>query len=244
MKIRQRRGQFLSLTARGITMKRARFRIKTVGAVALFLGTAGFFTPCSSASVQPSTIQAQAAVRVREGRPITDIVSRNRGRTVEIETAKTRPMFLLNPPGGLLAYARAGYGEVARIEILSTNSRVDDHGSFVITDIRARLLETIKATDGVPLEDGVLTFEQNGGQVDISGTRVRGVVPWERSFEAGKEYLIFANVRQDGTLQVHPYVSFERGPANYRNLIRGRGLGAQITEDDPETVLERLRGGQ
>jgi hypothetical protein len=53
-------------------------------------------------------------------------------------------------------------------------------------------------------ESESLTFEEDGGVVQIGQTQVRAVLPWSRPLEIGRRYLVFAAIASDGRLIVGP----------------------------------------
>lgn len=209
---------------------------------ALGLALALLLAPFSSVLALSSLHQRPTSdVRVSRGRSIAELIARHPGRSIEIETNRERPMMVMNPKDGVLASAMADSEEVARVEVTSVRGQVDPLGDWITTDVHVRLLEVLKETRGLPTVSGEFSFQQDGGEVQVDGVTVRAVIPWAAEFEVGKEYLIFARLRDDGSVQVWPNRVFERTGNSYRNLIRG--IGAQTLGETPEIVLQRLRRG-
>ena len=59
--------------------------------------------------------------------------------------------------------------------VLSTAPRIDETGNWIVTDVRVRIIEVMKATTFNLFPGEEVTFLQQGGEITFGGKTVRGV---------------------------------------------------------------------
>ena len=130
---------------------------------------------------------------------------------VHVVAMSTPPLGIVPGEGDDAAALLAGFSDaVLRLHVAGLDSRLSDSGAWVKTTVRARVDEVVKPDEGVNLTVGdEVRFELQGGEVMIGSVKVRGVLPWSRAIAAGRNYLVFLDFIDDGSLLVAPSTIFE-----------------------------------
>jgi hypothetical protein len=183
-------------------------------------------------------------------RPIEELARAYPGRVVELDSPSSRPLLVMPPRDADPFVWMAEISDaVLRAELLSRESLIDGRerevsvvlpGTWIITRVRARVIEVLKES-GRDFESGEeFTFIEDGGEVRLGDAVVRGVHRWARPLVVGGEYLLFARVLPDGTLVIGFSGAYERlENGRYRNHMVG--IGSRESDVSAEVVLERIR---
>jgi len=183
-------------------------------------------------------------------RRIEDLARAYPGRVVELDSPSSRPLLVMPPRGEDPFVWMAGISDaVLRVELLSRESEIDERerdvsvvlpGTWIVTRVRARVIEVLEES-GRDFETGEeFTFIEDGGEVRVGETVVRGVHRWATPLRAGSEYLLFVRVLPDGTPVIGFSTAYERlANERYRNHLVG--VGSHESDTSAEVVLERIR---
>jgi hypothetical protein len=108
------------------------------------------------------------------------------------------------------------------VRVVSTRPQVTERGNFIETVVVAAVEETLKPSERLVLSDGNrVTFRLSGGTMQVNQATVEAVVPWARPVAAGRRYVIFGKVLEDGQLLAGPGGMYEEEDvATMRWLMR------------------------
>lgn len=178
-------------------------------------------------------------IRERPGRPISDSL-RADDKMVIVDSVQDGPDEITNPIR--LERMTKSAAAIVVVEVVSVEGALTPQQDWIRSQVTASLVEVLKAPKAWgPNAGDLITFEQNQGEAYVGGTKVVASVPWARPIEAGKRYLIFANIAErEPRFRWGPTGTYEMGNSNLRRL--GRRLdGDDIETTEPTIVLTRIR---
>lgn len=149
----------------------------------------------------------------------------------------------MDPPDGKsrLDYLTDVAPNILLVDVVAKSSRINIDGTWIVTDVTARVVESIKSDGLVNAGPGTeVTFVEQGGEVEVGSKTIRGIVPWALRYEIGSQYLLFFQVAPNGALKVTPTSSFERVIDGGFRTMR-TGAHAEVTEDSAAEVLTAVR---
>jgi len=200
------------------------------------------------AGALPAQDQVVRTAKVHQGTPIAQLVGERPESVIEIAYERTPPLLVLPPEGtSRIEWKTQLFTDVMVVDVVGTRSRIDDGGTWVVTDVSARVVEVLKTSGRRSLLAGdEVEFLSQGGQVEVGSKVVRGVVEWALPFAEGRQYLLFFGFGPAGEMKVGPISSYERVlDANFRSMLRG--VLAEDTDEPPDDVIatvRRVAGGQ
>lgn len=149
-------------------------------------------------------------VSSRKGTPI--LQSRLEGERELIVEKDASPPLEVEPPPGMspLEWYTSVSDVVLIANVVGIEPSLTKDADWITSAVSARVTQVLKSPEAVLWSEGLITFRQDGGEMDLGGTHVRAVLPWAAGYEVGKSYLIFASLGEDGrTLIFGPESTFK-----------------------------------
>jgi hypothetical protein len=129
------------------------------------------------------------------------------------------------------------------VDVVSIDGQVTARQDWISSHVTASLVDIMKAPNEWSRKIGdLVTFEQEGGEAVVAGTKVQALLMWARPVEVGKRYLIFGTplARTNG-VQTGPSGIYEMTDSGgFRRLARPRGPD-DIETSEQAVVLIRIR---
>lgn len=162
-----------------------------------------------------------------------------------VDSTASPPLEVLGRPGATTAEWKTEHADVVVVvDVLSIEGRLAAAKDWVTSHVTASVLDIAKARQGWrPKIGAVITFDQQGGETYISGTRVVASVSWAGSLEVGKRYLMFANLNHEANeLSVFPSGIYEMtGSDTFRRPAQSQSGLDGIEETAQAEVLRQVR---
>lgn len=162
----------------------------------------------------------------RQGLPLSRLLLDPRAKGLVVVVQKDGPTGagLVTPgPGGKQLEWMASISPIvliARVDRVAPKLSAKE--DWIVADVDATIETVVKqpATESLATSN-TIRFVQDGGELDIDGRRVRAVVPYSNSYDAGERYLLFTKREADGTLNVSASCPFDNEFANGRDHVIG-----------------------
>ena len=192
---------------------------------------------------------AQSPVRKierRTGTPIAELI-RNGEPAIELLPAAAPPLIVDIPSSGSLVETRLKESDVVLlVRLEGRRSRLSERSDWVESDLDARVVEVYKAPAAARLKPGAkLGFVEEGGEIDVKGTKVRANVPWFRPFEQGRTYLMMLGIDPtNGRIVLEADGVYELADGRFSRLSKPRAQSQsadEIEQDLSDHVLADLR---
>jgi hypothetical protein len=173
-------------------------------------------------------LHAEQAVKPVRGERIRTAEATMRPLSEQVRPDDQRLVLEINafPPllvgAGDVEFLTDGADVVLVVRVVSTRPQVTERGNFIETVVVAAVEETLKPSERLVLSDGNrVTFRLSGGTMQVNQATVEAVVPWARPVAAGRRYVIFGKVLEDGQLLAGPGGMYEEEDvATMRWLMR------------------------
>jgi hypothetical protein len=113
---------------------------------------------------------------------------------------------------------RADVAAVVRVE--ERTSRLAINGSWIVTDVRARVQDSLKDIAGGRGAPGaIVTFTETGGDLMINGVRVIASLSRAMPSGVGREYLMFFRLREAALVRLSRMAVFEADNGTFSRFI-------------------------
>jgi hypothetical protein len=146
---------------------------------------------------KPDSVAAPQAreVPLSPGTPLFERIQPGED-TLIVRSTRNRPLEVLPPPNtSMFEWSAANASSVVVVEIIDSSPVLAKAGGWITSTIEASIIDVLKESNTRSLRaGGVFSFEQDGGEALVSGTRVRAILPWAKPFEVGHRYLLFVSV--------------------------------------------------
>jgi len=213
------------------------------------------FSTCSGAVVLtslliPSHVFGQAPdARVRKvqrspGKPVSELVQPHEDTILLMDTT-SRPLEVLSPANvSIIDWKSQGADAIMVAEVHSVDAKLSQSQDWITSTITGSIVEVLKKPrwwNALPGDQ--LSFNWDGGEILIGGTRVIAVVPWSKPFEQGKRYLMFFGADPSNkTVITGPTAAYEMTEVRgFRRLAQNLSGDEEIEKLSPEAVLIRIR---
>jgi hypothetical protein len=116
-------------------------------------------------------------------------------------------------------------------------------GDWIKSTVHATIEQSLKSTSAMASPGESVKFTQDGGEMIISGTTVRAVLPYADGFEPHQRYLVFATPLDRPTdYLIEPSTSFHLAGPNQRLMpLAHEGTIAAEQGVPLTTAVERIR---
>jgi hypothetical protein len=166
-------------------------------------------------------------------------------RELVVEKDQSPPMVVGAGPG---ASELEWYASLAEVVLLVRVTRVDSSLSqgadWISSVVSADVLEVLEepAETGESYSGKLVRFEQDGGEMDLNGARVRAVLRWASGFEVGKTYMVFGGAVGDSrAFKVTQEISFEIDESSTLRPLAHRGAVRREMGVPLSVAAERIR---
>ena len=158
-------------------------------------------------------------ITLKKGEPIEERILPTDQQLLVV--ADTDPPLEVSPPDGTteVQWLTQLSPIVAIIEVKQLKPWLTEDRDWIKSTVTAEVIEVIK---GDLTTGQTVTFDVDGGEMMIKGTKVRGEVSWKKSFRKNAQYLVFTGWK-------------ESAPAR----VLGAPYGFRLTD---EGTLEQLGG--
>lgn len=179
---------------------------------------------------------------LQPGRRISSLLS-SRDKHVTIVSDLPPPLLVDPPPGvSLAAWQTEQYQVVAVVRVIERVSSMTSGADWIMTTVKADVSELLKNATGRELPRPV-SFLEPGGRSLVDGVTVTAVVPWLRSFQLDRDYLVFGVVNDDGSLVVPTQDAYELAPEGFTRMRNIPSMGRDSIESNTsiDEVLTAIR---
>jgi hypothetical protein len=113
--------------------------------------------------------------------------------------------------------------------------------NWISSVVQARVEQVIKTTTNMPLEaGGILVFEEDGGRATLGNINVEAVIPWIRTMEVGRRYLIGGRVENGRFVKGLTYEDGSTGLLKSLMVpVPARRENGQVFEQPPADEFEQ-----
>jgi hypothetical protein len=193
----------------------------------------------SSAQVSGSHVRH---VRERPGTALSALVKPG-DETLIVDSVQDPVQEVLPGPGVSDVYSKAQTSVVLVVEVLTVDAEVTPAQDWVKSRVTASVLDVVKTSSGWTSKSGdLVTFEQDGGEVYVGGTRVVASLPWTRSVQAAKRYLMFVKPISGTDVIASPSGIYEIIDTEVlRRLAPSPGGPDDVEKTGQSEVLQRIR---
>lgn len=189
-------------------------------------------TLVATVSVVSISVGAQGISRraISDNRPLVEQI-RPTDDHLLLELLDSGPLVVTGLPGELLPTMTDLSDTVLIIRVEGMKSELTERRNWIQSLVSARVERVVKPTSRRSLSQGDrITFSTRGGIMQIGRTTVEAVLSWAIPYEAGKRYLVFANVGEGGEggrMLIGPSGSYEDVPglSTARRLMRPNPSG-------------------
>jgi len=117
-------------------------------------------------------------------------------RTLMVSDNRDGPLMVFPAPGtSTIDWLVSASDAALMLHVTRKIGRITARGDWVESTIEAKVTEVLKGSPYRKLIPGdSLTFQEDGGEVLINGTRVVASVPSARAIIRGEDYLLFVNI--------------------------------------------------
>jgi hypothetical protein len=164
--------------------------------------------------------------------------------TLIVRSTRSLPLEVLPRPGtSQFDWSTAGASAVVVVEIIGSSPVLTDAADWITSTIEASIVEVLKESAAWPVRPGeTFTFEQDGGEASIGGTRVRAILPCAKPFEVGRRYLVFVSVDPaTNAVVVGPFSSYDVSGEFPVRLAPGVAGRNDIEATETVEALNRVR---
>jgi hypothetical protein len=157
-----------------------------------------------------SGVAAQSPRRAQSnGRPIAEQIRPN-DTHLQLEINAFPPLLVRPLPGQSdIDFLTDGAIAALVIRVTGKRSELTNDASWIRSVVSARVERVLKNNPAAELKEGAsIQFLENSGSLQFGKTRVDAVVPWAKSYELGKRYLVFGGLF-DGTFVSNPAAAYE-----------------------------------
>jgi hypothetical protein len=182
-------------------------------------------------------------VPLSPGTPLIEQI-RNGEDTLIVRSTRSRPLEVLPPPNtSLFDWSTANASSVVVAEIIGRSPVLTKAGDWITSTIEASILEVLKESSTWSARaGGTFSFEQDGGEALVGGTRVRAILPWAKPFEVGHRYLLFVSVHPaTKAVLVSPFGAYDISGQRPVRLGPSTSAPNEIETTDPVEALARVR---
>lgn len=140
----------------------------------------------------------KAGIRSQKGKALVNLLTPGMTDLV-VEKDQATPHYVLPPPGTPQLEWIASLAPIAAVLHMDVmEPMLSAHQDWINTRVYARVEEVLKKPSDDSLTAGELTqFVQDGGEMILSGVRVRAIVPWTEGFVEGGRYVVFAQATRE-----------------------------------------------
>lgn len=164
----------------------------------------------------------------RQGVPLSQLLSdpRVRGPVVIVQKDGPTGAGLVAPGlgGKQLEWMASICPIILVVRVDRVAPKLSPKEDWIVADVSA-VIETVvrqPATESLATGD-IISFVQDGGELDVAGRRVKAVLPYAGAYDAAGRYLLFTKRLPDGALNVY-------APTNY--LIDADGRLRSLAKKD------------
>lgn len=161
-----------------------------------------------------------------------------------IRSTRSRPLEVLPPSGtSMFEWSTANASAVVVADIIDSSPVLAKAGDWITSTIEASIIEVLKPSNiWSPAAGGTFSFEQDGGEALVEGTRVRAILPWAKPFEVGHRYLLFVTVDPaTKAALVTPLASYDIGGQRPLRLASSKSSRDDIEATETVEALGRVR---
>lgn len=185
----------------------------------------------------------QDPVLSRPGTPLASLIKP--GQTTLIVEKDQSPPLIVEPPAGVgqLEWLTSLSPVVLLIRVERIVPQLTPTADWIKSTVHASVEQILKSAPVTMSPDHPIRFVQDGGEMQLSGARVRALLSWADSFQVGQRYLVFADPTQDPDLyQVVSAVSYRIDPAG-ETLVPLARRGQSTSERDVSlnAAVERVK---
>jgi hypothetical protein len=191
----------------------------------------------------PSNAQSENALQHRKGTPLSQLV-KGRPREVVIEKDQSPPLYI-EPPRGTaqLEWITSLAPFVLIVHVDTLDAALTPEEDWVTTAVTARIEQVLKKPAGDPVSEGSsIRFQQDGGDINLTGTLVHAVLPWTEGLKESRRYLVFATrLTALAGWQLDTGTAYDVTSGGHLRPLARRGKALSEANVPLETAVSRIR---